>query len=107
MSRTYKDRNWNFDYKDYYNVNTIQFESSHRGDKAPFMLRLHFKMFKLKRYTSQKHRGHWKFTPELSSGRLGISKLGKLVTKNANRSLKKSARQEACHEINLILKNNE
>ncbi len=107
MSRTYKDRNWNFDYKEHYNSNIVNTEFSHRGEKQPFMIRLHFKMFKMKRYTSQKHRGHWKFTPELSSGILGISKLGKLVAKNANRSLKKSARQEAYNQINLTLKNNE
>ncbi len=53
---------------------------------------------KLKPYTSDHKRGSGKFAVELGEG-TGISKLGKLVTKNANRSIKKSARQQAKKDL--------
>lgn len=40
-----------------------------------------------------------KFAVDKSSGKLGFSRLGKLVTKNANRSIKKAARAAAKKEI--------
>lgn len=54
---------------------------------------------KLRPYLSDKNRGVGKFRVEHSSGKLGISKTGKLVTKNANRSLKKAKRQQDRKEI--------
>ena len=49
-----------------------------------------------------KHKGELKFVPEKGQG-LGISKAGKLIAKNANRSRKKSERQLAKKEIEKCL----
>jgi hypothetical protein len=54
---------------------------------------------KLKPYLADKDAGSPKFVVSLGKG-TGISKTGKLVTKNANRSKKKAARQQTKKEIN-------
>jgi hypothetical protein len=57
---------------------------------------------KMKPYVGENHKGEGKFT--VSKGRgLGISQTSKLITKNANRSKKKGARQEAKKEIKKYL----
>lgn len=63
----------------------------------------YFKHNKMKPYVEEHKMGNGKFEVELGLG-LGISKLGKLITKNANRSLKKSARREGKLNINKIKK---
>lgn len=45
-------------------------------------------------YIGSKHKGSPKFEASLGEG-IGVSPLSKLVARNANRSRKKSARQEA------------
>lgn len=59
---------------------------------------------RMKAYTKNNKRG--KFAVDMSRGdgngggfKLGVSRTGKLVTKNANRSLKKAVRQESKNEI--------
>ena len=52
----------------------------------------------MKPYIKEHSHGTPKFTPSLGRG-IGISKLGKLVTKNANRSLKKGVRQEIKNQL--------
>lgn len=49
-------------------------------------------------YTADSRKGYGKFIPDLGRG-IGITKLGKLVAKNANRSLKKAVRQHAKLQI--------
>lgn len=53
---------------------------------------------KMKPYLADKNMGYPEYTPDLGRG-TGISKTGKLVAKNANRSRKKAARQEAKNVI--------
>lgn len=61
----------------------------------------YFKHNKMKPYIEEHKMGQLKFEPDLGLG-LGVSKLGKLITKNANRSLKKGARREGKININKI-----
>jgi hypothetical protein len=68
---------------------------------------------KMKPYVGDKDIGKGKFVVEASTGnphgngsgfKNGISKMGKLITKNANRSRKKSARQQYKNEIRVCTK---
>lgn len=59
---------------------------------------------KLKPYLAEKHKGSAKFTLDLGNG-IGISKTGKLITQNANRSRKKAARQDAKKKIRKQINN--
>lgn len=53
---------------------------------------------KSKPYLADKDMGSGKFVVDLGKG-TGVSKTGKLVTKNANRSKKKAARQQGVKDI--------
>jgi len=53
---------------------------------------------KMRPYLSDHARGTMKEVVDLGRG-TGISKLGKLVTKNANRAQKKSARQQGFQDM--------
>lgn len=60
----------------------------------------------MKPYVGEKQIGAPKFEADPSDG-MGITPLGKLVAKNANRSRKKAARQEGDQEIKKALEEEE
>jgi hypothetical protein len=55
---------------------------------------------KMPPYLADKDKGRVEFIVDKSDYTIGITKTSKLITKNANRSLKKAARQQWKKEIN-------
>ncbi len=71
--------------------------SKTRGHTKSIRLSMHTRN-KMPPYLADNNRGRLKYVPELSN-KTGISTLGKLVARNANRSLKKAARAQGKRDI--------